>query len=144
MTQVIARFDENIITKASKNQVEEVYQYIDKKCLNLDQLEKFKSETEKKINTQLDQMRYSSKLIEENAQRTQHKMHKELQSMTLMLKGSALEDEALKVDGKRKGADEQVQFMLENKMQEFYEKLKKKSNSEDTEMLIRQINMIHN
>ena len=108
MTQVIARFDENIITKASKNQVEEVYQYIDKKCLNLDQLEKFKSETEKKINTQLDQMRYSSKLIEENAQRTQHKMHKELQSMTLMLKGSALEDEALKVDGKRKGADEQV------------------------------------
>ena len=39
--------------------------------------------------------------------------------MTLMLKGSALEDEALKVDGKRKGADEQVQFMLENKMQEF-------------------------
>ena len=71
------------------------------------------------------------------AKRFESKMNHELQKMTLMISGSAMEEEAL---GKRRGgASDQILVMLDNKVekQEFEQELIKKSNKFEIEMLLK-------
>ena len=135
MEEVIARFDQHLTTKASKMNVSELRDFVDANFVKNDDQKDFISKIDSIINSQADDYKQSRQALQDTRKQLEAKINAELQKLYRKIDGSHLENEAV-------GPNIQISTNNFDK-QEFIDKLAKKSNKTDIEMIFRQIKTMH-